>query len=123
MSIDETARKQLVANWQKKHAVADDDPLFAAVELFDIYAESLNPQTPEKPTNPPSFGEFRDSLEKLDQISKNLTNIAQDLTQQIRKVLPKKQNSGSFGLFVVLITIFLVGGAAYIAWSFILTTP
>jgi len=94
MSIDETARKQLVANWQKKHAVADDDPLFAAVELFDIYAESLNPQTPEKPTNPPSFGEFRD-----------------------------RQSSGSFGLFVVLITIFLVGGAAYIAWSFILTTP
>ena len=123
MKMDETARKQLVADWQKKHGVADNDPLFAAVELFDIYAASLGPKPSGKPADPPGFGEFRDTLEKLDQISKSLTNVAQDLTKEIRKSLPRNRNTGSSGITSILLLAAFVAAAAYITYQYILQNP
>jgi len=120
MSTDEKARKQLVTDWQKKHGIADDDPILATVELFEIYADSLATAPQAKQSDPPTFGEFRDSLQKLDQISKNLTNVAQDLTNEIRKSLPKSSSKGGFSFVLIILIAALTAVAAYISWEFIL---
>lgn len=111
MSNDLSQRKQLVADWQKKHGVADDDPLFAAVELFEIYANSVTIRPSKEYAEPPSFNEFRDTLERLDQISKRFTNVAQDLTNEVRKSLPNHGPTGG-GLWIGLTILIVVAGAA-----------
>ena len=111
MSNDLSQRKQLVADWQKKPGVADDDPLFAAVELFEIYAESITVKPSKEHAEPPSFNEFRDTLERLDQISKRFTNVAQDLTNEVRKSLPSHRPTGG-GLWIGLTILIAVAGAA-----------
>ena len=118
MSEAISQRKQLVADWQKKHGVADDDPLFAAVELFEIYANSIEVKVAKESAEPPSFSEFRDTLERLDQISKRFTNVAQDLTNEVRKSLPSHHSDGS-GLWIGLSICMGIAGAAaaYFFWA------
>lgn len=111
MSDDLSQRKELVADWQKKHGVADDDPLFAAVELFEIYANSITVKPGKDNAEPPSFTEFRETLERLDQISKRFTNVAQDLTNEVRKSLPSHRSTGG-GLWIGLAVLIAVAGAA-----------
>jgi len=108
-----------VSDWQKKHAIADDDPLFAAVELFEIYAKSLDVKPEREAVDPPSFSEFRDTLQSLDQISKRFTNVAQDLTTEMRRKNPGKSSRGNGFFITALVTVFL-GACGYIYWEFYL---
>lgn len=118
MNTTEEERKELTQEWQKRHSIADDDPLFAAVELFEIYANSLPQHISKTIEEPPSFGEFRDTLDKLDQISKRFTNVAQDLTNEIRKNRPAKtKQSGGF-IYVAVAIILLGACVGYFYWNF-----
>ena len=119
MSATEEERKELTESWQKKHGIADDDPLFAAVELFEIYANSLPQANAKKIPEPPSFSEFRETLEKLDKISKRFTNVAQDLTNQMRKERPQT-NTSSGGFFYIALALIILGCiVGYFIWQYL----
>jgi hypothetical protein len=109
---------KLTSEWQKKHKIADNDPLLAAVELFQIYINSLPTPSPPRQTEPPSFNEFRDTLEKLDQLSKRFINVGQDVINELRKK-SSGQSTGSGMQFFNIMIIGLVGiVAGYLAARF-----
>ena len=95
-----------VLEWQKKYGIRDGDPMLASLELFHIYL-----RTHEQPSNgshSPTFGEFRESIEVLDQRTKTFAKQAAELIQELRKLPNSARRMGS-GRCVVLV--FLVLGA------------
>ena len=104
--------KTAVLEWQKKYGVQDGDPLLASLELFHIYL-----RTHEQPSNgshSPTFGEFRESIELLDQRTKTFAKQASELTQELRKLPDSARRMGS-GRCIVLLILVLGALAAGIA--------
>ena len=54
-----------VLEWQKKYGIRDGDPMLASLELFHIYLRTFEPSA--NGSRPPTFEEFRESIELLDQ--------------------------------------------------------
>ena len=95
-----------VLEWQKKYGIRDGDPLLASLELFHIFLRTSEPSSNGTTvSHPPTFGEFRDSFEHLDQRTKAFTRQAAELIQELRK-LPElvKQMRSSRGVILLLIT-------------------
>jgi hypothetical protein len=85
-----------VLQWQKRHRIADNDPLLASLELWEIYLSSRPPKC--APPNPESTGS-----------TGPLTPFRQDLSQEIKKAiqefraLPKMRDElNSFPRFAAL---------------------
>jgi hypothetical protein len=95
-----------VLEWQKKYGIRDGDPLLASLELFHIFLRTSEPSSNGTTvSHPPTFGEFRDSFEHLDQRTKAFTRQAAELIQELRK-LPElvKQMRSSRGVILLLLT-------------------
>ena len=95
-----------VLEWQKKYGIRDGDPLLASLELFHIFLRTSEPSANGTTvSHPPTFGEFRDSFEHLDQRTKTFTRQATELIQELRK-LPElvKQMRSSRGMLLFLLT-------------------
>ena len=76
--------KNAVLEWQKKYGIQDGDPLLASLELFHIYLRLAHPQEGQPGSRPPTFDEFRASIELLDQRSKGFAKQAGELIQELR---------------------------------------
>ena len=88
--------KTAVLEWQKKYGVQDGDPLLASVELFQIYMRSFLIGEPGDGVSSPSFHEFRESFELIDQRSKVFAKHAAELIEALREVPNIKQQLRSF---------------------------
>ena len=74
-----------IADWQRKYHIADGDPMIAALELVRIYLEHA-PRVDADPNEvPPSFEDFRSTIELLDRRSKSFINQAADLVSEFRR--------------------------------------
>ena len=80
----ELALKNAVLEWQKKYGIRDGDPLLASLELFHIYLRISQPSAGQQASRPPTFEDFRASVELLDQRSKGFAKQAAELIQELR---------------------------------------
>jgi hypothetical protein len=68
-----------ISDWQRKHHIADGDPMIAAVELVRIYLKHSGETDNDPTASPPGFEDFRGTIELLDRRSKAFIHQATDL--------------------------------------------
>jgi hypothetical protein len=76
---------EAIGEWQRKHHIADGDPMIAALELVRIYLQHSRKIDDGPDLAPPSFEEFRSTIELLDRRSKTLVQQATDLVGELRR--------------------------------------
>jgi hypothetical protein len=103
------ALRNSILQWQKKYGVVDGDPILACLELFEIYFTAIRPTRDD--SRPPTFEEFRSSLELLDQRSKGFTKQAAEVIQEMRAVPDFRRRFRSYHLAAL----FLATAAALLA--------
>lgn len=97
-----------ILQWQKKWGVTDGDPILACLELYEIYFNAMRPGGDG--TRPPSFEEFRSSLELIDQRGRTFTKQAAELIQELRAVPHlRKLRSYHTALLLVAVGAFAAG--------------
>lgn len=103
------ALQNAVLEWQKKYGIRDGDPMLASLELFHIYLRTFEPSS----TGPrsPTFEEFRESIELLDQRSKSFAKHAAELTQELRR-FSTATRQGHWFVFVFITLAVLAAGVA-----------
>jgi hypothetical protein len=74
-----------ISEWQRKHHIADGDPMIAALELVRIYLKHSRETDTDPASFPPSFEDFRGTLELLDRRSKAFVHQATDLVAELRR--------------------------------------
>ena len=74
-----------IGEWQRNHHIADGDPMIAALELVRIYLKHSREIDNDPATSPPSFEDFRGTIELLDRRSKAFVQQATDLIGQLRR--------------------------------------
>ena len=101
-----------VLEWQKKYGIRDGDPMLASLELFHIYLRTSEPTA--SGSRPPTFEEFRESIELLDQRTKTFAKQASELIQELRKLpdTARQMRSGRGTLFFLLLLAALAAGIA-----------
>ena len=106
------ALQNAVLEWQKKYGIRDGDPMLASLELFHIYLRTHEPSA--NGARPPTFEEFRESIELLDQRTKTFAKQAAELIQELRK-LPATARQMRAGRDPILLLLFVIALAAGIA--------
>jgi hypothetical protein len=84
MSADDPLARA-IGEWQRKHRIADGDPMIAALELVRIYLKHSRETDNHPALSPPSFEDFRGTVELLDRRSKAFIHQATDLVAELRR--------------------------------------
>jgi hypothetical protein len=74
-----------VGEWQRKHHIAEGDPMIAVLELVRIYLKHSHETDNDSSASPPSFEDFRGTIELLDRRSKAFIHQATDLVAELRR--------------------------------------
>lgn len=74
-----------ISDWQRTHHIADGDPMIAALELVRIYLQHSRETDNDPAAFPPSFEDFRGTIELLDRRSKAFIHQAADLVGELRR--------------------------------------
>lgn len=74
---------QAVSDWQRKYRIADDDPMMATLELVRIHLREA--RKIDNDSAPPSFDDFRGTIELLDRRSKAFIHQTADLVAELRR--------------------------------------
>ena len=85
MKADE-ALQQAVAEWRTKHQIREDDPMLAALDLVRVYLAHAPLPVREAPELPPSYAEFRETVELLDRRGNAFAKQSLDLIIELRRV-------------------------------------
>lgn len=99
-----------IADWQRKHRIADDDPVLAVLELVQLQIQHARADRNGADAAPPSFEDFRGTIELLDRRSKAFVHQATDLTAELRRFGLKVERINRARLVTQLLLIAL-GGA------------
>ena len=99
-----------LADWQRKHRIADGDPMIAALELVRVYIQHARPADD---VQIPSFEDFRGTVELLDRRSKSFINQASDLVAELRRFGQNVERLNRVGIatLVLLVVCAAVTGA------------
>ena len=74
-----------IGEWQRKHHIADGDPMIAALDLVRIYLQHSRKIDDDPDRAPPSFEDFRSTIQLLDRRSKAFVQQATDLIGELRR--------------------------------------
>jgi hypothetical protein len=74
-----------ISDWQRTHHIADGDPMIAVLELVRIYLRHSRETDNDSSASPPSFEDFRGTIELLDRRSKAFIQQATDLVGELRR--------------------------------------
>ena len=74
-----------IGEWQRKHHIADGDPMIAVLELVRVYLKHSRETDNDPAASPPSFEDFRGTVELLDRRSKAFIHQAADLVAELRR--------------------------------------
>ena len=101
-----------VSEWQRKHRIADDDPMIAVLELVRIYLRHTREVGDNPPAPPPSFEDFRSTIELLDRRSKSFVQQAVDIVGELRRFgqSVERLNCSRFLTQLMLVTLGVVAG-------------
>ena len=92
------ALKNAIMQWQKKYNVQDGDPTLAAVELWEIYFTHTQLNGPK----PPSFEDFRSTMEQLERLCGDFTGRAADIIKEMRDVPKIRSDLNRFPMFALV---------------------
>lgn len=84
MNADDPLQRA-IGDWQRKHHIADGDPMIAALELVRVYLQHARHADDSQDAVIPSFDDFRSTIELLDRRSKSFVNQASDLVGELRR--------------------------------------
>jgi hypothetical protein len=76
--------ERAIGEWQRKHNIADGDPMIGALELVRVYLRHARHDDGQDVVIP-SFDDFRSTIELLDLRSKSFINQAADLVGELRR--------------------------------------
>jgi hypothetical protein len=76
---------EAIGEWQRKHHIADGDPMIAALDLVRIYLQHSPKIDEATDAAPPSFEDFRGTIELLDRRSKAFVQQTTDLVGELRR--------------------------------------
>jgi hypothetical protein len=76
---------EAIGEWQRKHHIADGDPMIAALDLVRIYLQHSRKIDDASDTTPPSFEDFRSTIQLLDRRSKAFVQQATELVGELRR--------------------------------------
>ncbi len=85
MKADE-ALEQAVKEWRTKHSIREDDPMLAALDLVRVYLTHAPLPAREAAEVPPTYAEFRETVELLDRRANAFGKQSLDLIVELRKV-------------------------------------
>jgi hypothetical protein len=74
-----------INEWQRKHHIADGDPMIAVLELVRIYLKHSRETDDDLAASPPSVEDFRGTVELLDRRSKAFIHQTADLVAELRR--------------------------------------
>jgi hypothetical protein len=74
-----------VAEWQRKHGIADGDPMIAMLDLVRVYLRHSRDIDDDPDSPPPAFDEFRSTIELLDRRSKSFIQQSADVMGELRR--------------------------------------
>lgn len=97
-----------ISEWQRRHRIADDDPILAVLELVRLQLQHARTERNDTEPAPPSFEDFRDTIELLDRRSKSLIGQASDLIAELRRFGQKVERLNR----VRFVSVFVLGAAA-----------
>ncbi len=89
------ALNNAILEWKRKHRIQEADPILANLEILEIY---FNYRYGDGPITkqPPSYTEFRDTLEQHERLIKQLGKHAGDMIQEVRTI-PKLREGAAHG--------------------------
>lgn len=78
--------ERAIGEWQRKHHIADGDPMIAALGLVRVYLQhARHTDDSQDSAAIPSFEDFRGTIELLDRRSKSFITQASDLVGELRR--------------------------------------
>jgi hypothetical protein len=101
-----------ISDWQRKHRIADGDPMIAALELVRIYLRHAREIDNDPIAPPPSFEDFRGTIELLDRRSKSFVQQAADIVGELRRFgqSVERINRSRFLMQLVLVALGILAG-------------
>jgi hypothetical protein len=105
-----------ISEWQRKHRIADDDPIIAVLELVRLQLQHARINRDDAGAAPPGFEDFRGTIELLDRRSKAFIQQASDLVGELRRfgLNVKRINRANFATQLVLLVAGIVIGGLLI---------
>jgi hypothetical protein len=98
--------ERAIGEWQRKHHIADGDPMIAALELVRVYLQHAR-HVDSQDAVIPSFDDFRGTIELLDHRSKSFINQASDLVGELRRFGQNIERLNRVRLLTLLVLIAL----------------
>jgi len=110
MKADE-ALEQAVVTWRTKHQIREDDPMLAALDLVRVYLAHAPLPSRDAAEVPPTYAEFRETVELLDRRANAFGKQSLDLIVELRKVAERGAGKRELHLAALL----LIAGLAIVA--------
>ena len=102
MNVDDPLARA-IGEWQRKHHIANDDPIIAVLELVRLQLQHASHKRDGAQAAPPSFEEFRGTVELLDRRSKAFISQAADLIAELRRFGQNVRRLNRFRFAVVVL--------------------
>lgn len=112
------ALKTAILEWRKNHGVQDNDPMLAAVELWEIYFTHAKLDGAIEKI--PPFEEFRSTIEQLERLGDDFNSRAGEIIQELRAVPQIRNDLTSFPKFALVFTAMLALVAGMLIGRFLL---
>ena len=115
-----------LSEWQRKHGIADGDPIIAVLDLVRLAV--LHPPKKEAAASlPPTFEEFRATMEALDSRSKifatQSTVLIGELRTFTRTVQRLNDGRAATNILMLALGISLGAGIGWLLWKSNLPLP
>lgn len=110
--------KNAILEWRKKYNVQDGDPMLAAVELWEIYFTHTQLTGPKE--QPPSFEDFRSTMEQLERLCGDFTGRAAEIIEELRAIPRVRSDLNRFPMFALVFTAALALLAGILVGRFVL---
>ena len=106
------ALEQAVVAWRTKHHIREDDPMLAALDLVRVYLAHAPLPPRDAAEAPPTFAEFRETVELLDRRANDFGKQSLDLIVELRKVAERRsaRRGLSFILLLLIASLAAVAG-------------
>ena len=99
-----------IADWQRKHRIADHDPILAVLELVRLQLQHARVGREDDDVAPPGYEDFRGTIELLDRRSKVFVQQASDVVTELRRFGLNLQRMNRARLLTQLMLVVLGAG-------------